>query len=74
MLQENGLSENCNLKVWIEKDGKRITSASSFFGDSKANLTFNNGGYVVKGDETLDLVILFLELLQDLNYNSKLVI
>ena len=52
-----GLSQNSNLKVWIEKDGKRISSSSSFFGDSKANLTFNNGGYVVKGDETLDLVV-----------------
>ena len=52
-----GLSDNKGLKVWIEKDGRRITSASSFFGDSKANLTFNNGGYVVKGDETLDLVV-----------------
>ena len=52
-----GLSDNSNLKVWIEKDGKRITSASTFFGDSKANVTFSNGGYVVKGDETLDLVV-----------------
>ncbi len=52
-----GLSENSGLKVWIEKDGRRITSSSSFFGDSKANLTFNNGGYVVNGDEKLDLVV-----------------
>ena len=52
-----GLSNNEGVKVWIEKDGKRITSSSSFFGDSKASLTFNNGGYVVKGDETLDLVV-----------------
>ena len=52
-----GLSTNKDIKVWIEKDGRRITSSSSFFGDSKANLTFNNGGYVVKGDETLDLVV-----------------
>ena len=51
------LSQNSNLKVWIEKDGRRITSSSSFFGDSKANLTFNNNGYVVNGNETLDLVI-----------------
>ena len=52
-----GLSQNSNLKVWIEKDGRRITSASSFFGDSKANLTFNNNGYVVNWNETLDLVV-----------------
>ena len=52
-----GLSENSGIKVWIEKDGRRISSSSSFFGDSKASLTFNNGGYVVKGDETLDLVV-----------------
>jgi hypothetical protein len=52
-----GLSNNSNIKVWIEKDGRRITSSSSFFGDSKANLTFNNGGYVVNGNETLDLVV-----------------
>ena len=52
-----GLSQNKGLKVWIEKDGRRITSSSSFFGDSKANLTFNNGGYVVNGNETLDLVV-----------------
>ena len=26
------LSQNSNLKVWIEKDGRRITSSSSFFG------------------------------------------
>ena len=51
------LSQNSNLKVWIEKDGRRITSSSSFFGDSKANLTFNNNGYVVNGNETLDLVV-----------------
>ena len=52
-----GLSENSGIKAWIEKDGRRITSSSSFFGDSKANLTFNNGGYVVNGSETLDLVV-----------------
>ena len=52
-----GLSENSGIKVWIEKDWRRITSSSSFFGDSKANVTFNNGGYVVNGDEVLDLVI-----------------
>ena len=52
-----GLSQNKGLKVWIEKDGRRITSSSSFFGDSVANLSFNNGGYVVNGDETLDLVV-----------------
>ena len=52
-----GLSQNKGLKVWIEKDGRRITSSSSFFGDSVANLTFNNGGYVVNGNETLDLVV-----------------
>lgn len=51
-----GLSQNQGLKVWIEKDGRRITSSSSFFGDSKANLVFN-GGYVVKKGEKLDLVI-----------------
>ena len=51
-----GLSQNEGLKVWIEKDGRRITSTSSFFGDSKANLVFN-GGYVVKKGEKLDLVI-----------------
>ena len=51
-----GLSQNEGLKVWIEKDGRRITSSSSFFGDSKANLVFN-GGYVVKKGEKLDLVI-----------------
>ena len=51
-----GLSQNQGLKVWIEKDGRRITSTSSFFGDSKANLVFN-GGYVVKKGEKLDLVI-----------------
>ena len=56
-ITREGLSTNSNLKVWIEKDGRRITSSSSFFGDSKASLTFNNGGYVVKGDETLDLVV-----------------
>ena len=51
-----GLSNNDGLKVWIEKDGRRISSSSSFFGDSKANLVFN-GGYVVKKGEKLDLVI-----------------
>jgi hypothetical protein len=52
-----GLSQNKGLKVWLEKDGRRITSSSSFFGDSVANLSFNNGGYVVNGNETLDLVV-----------------
>ena len=52
-----GLAANKGIKVWIEKDGKRITSSSSFFGDSKASLTFNNNGYVVNGNDTLDLVI-----------------
>lgn len=51
-----GLSNNEGLKVWIEKDGRRISSSSSFFGDSKANIVFN-GGYVVKKNEKLDLVI-----------------
>ena len=51
-----GLSNNDGLKVWIEKDGRRISSSSSFFGDSKANLVFN-GGFVVKKGEKLDLVI-----------------
>ncbi len=51
-----GLSNNDGLKAWIEKDGRRISSSSSFFGDSKANLVFN-GGYVVKKGEKLDLVI-----------------
>jgi hypothetical protein len=52
-----GLATNKGIKVWIEKDGKRITSSSSLFGDATATLTFNNNGYVVNGNETLDLVI-----------------
>ena len=52
-----GLAANKGIKVWIEKDGKRISSSSSLLGDSTANLTFNNNGYVVNGNETLDLVI-----------------
>ena len=51
------LSTNSWIKVWIEKDWKRITSSSSFYGDSTAELTFNNNGYVVNGNDTLDLVV-----------------
>ena len=56
-ITREGLSKNEGVKVWIEKDGKRISSASSFYWDSKANVTFNNWGYVVKGNETLDLIV-----------------
>ena len=52
-----GLAANKGIKVWIEKDGKRITSSSSLFWDASATLTFNNNGYVVNGNETLDLIV-----------------
>ena len=51
-----GLSTNQGLKVWVEKDGRRISSSSTFFGDSKATVVFN-GGYVVKKGDKLDLVV-----------------
>jgi hypothetical protein len=52
-----GLSQNSGIKVWIEKDGRSITSSSSFCGDSKASLTFYNNGYVVNGIDTVDLFV-----------------
>lgn len=44
------------MKAWIEKDGRRVSSSSSFFGNSKASLVFNNGYTVKKGDK-LNLVV-----------------
>ena len=32
------------------------TKSKTSTADSKANVTFNNGGYVVNGNEVLDLV------------------